>query len=410
MWRSLCSDGWDLLEAGMVCRHLGYHTAVAAFVLPFFNDSYEIIWRENFQCYGNEMSLSECRHIPIQTYDCSGAAGVACDVDAENSVQDMRLVDGYWNSSGRVEVLIGEMWRSVCSDGWDLQEAGMVCRHLGYHTTVAVFVLPFSHDSYEIIWMENFQCNGSEMSLSECRQIPIQKYYCSRAAGVVCDVDAENSVQDIRLVDGYWNSSGRVEVLIGEMWRSVCSDGWDLQEAGMVCRHLGYHTTVDVLVLPFFHDSYEIIWMEKFQCNGSEMSLSECRHIPIQTYHCSRAAGVVCDGKNKLSFYKDVRIAEGYSTSSGRIEVMIDGRWGGVCTDGWNLADARVVCRQLGYQTTIAISVSDDEYGSVWVNDVHCRGNETSLSECKQAQIWQHECSSRYSAGVVCGGKKTLRV
>ncbi|KAJ8034621.1 hypothetical protein HOLleu_21534 [Holothuria leucospilota] len=149
--------------------------------------------------------------------------------------------------------------------------------------------------------------------------------------------------------------------------------------------------------------------MEYFQCSGSEMSLSECSHISIEHYYCAGNAGVVC-GENVL---QDVRLAEGYSNSSGRVEVLIDGEWVGVCTDGWSIADAGVVCRQLGYQTALAvlvIPVSYDQYGPVWVNDVHCRGNETSLSECKQAWIGQHNCSFWYSAGVDCGGKRSLMV
>lgn len=33
----------------------------------------------------------------------------------------------------------------------------------------------------------------------------------------------------------------------------------------------------------------------------------------------------------------------------GRIEICRDNRYGTVCDDRWDVADARVVCRQLGY-------------------------------------------------------------
>ena len=46
---------------------------------------------------------------------------------------------------------------------------------------------------------------------------------------------------DVRLTYRLTNSSGQVEVCMGNRWGIVCDDGsWDRREADVVCRQLGF--------------------------------------------------------------------------------------------------------------------------------------------------------------------------
>ena len=109
-----------------------------------------------------------------------------------------------------------------------------------------------------------------------------------------------------------------------------------------------------------------------------------------------------------------VRLTDGPNPHAGRVEVytnsiggLDNGEWGTICDDSWDILDARVVCRQLGYPDAVAAPLSahyGQGSGSVWFDSVQCLGNELDLFACTHSGVGYHSCKHDEDASVECSG------
>ena len=101
-----------------------------------------------------------------------------------------------------------------------------------------------------------------------------------------------------RLVGGCTAAQGRVEVFFDGQWGTVCDDGFDTDEALVVCRSCGYGMVNAVRPEAFFGegDSNSPIWLDDVDCRGDESEISDCAHLQLGSHNCGHweDVGVEC--------------------------------------------------------------------------------------------------------------------
>jgi hypothetical protein len=100
-----------------------------------------------------------------------------------------------------------------------------------------------------------------------------------------------------------------------------------------------------------------------------------------------------------------VRLVDGNRPCEGRVEVFYSGQWGTVCDDGWDIADANVVCLQVGCGPAVS-APQRARYGQgsgpIWMDDVDCNVRNTHLEQCLFQGWGNHNCGHREDSSAIC--------
>lgn len=217
-----------------------------------------------------------------------------------------------------------------------------------------------------------------------------------------------------------------MEVYANGQWGTVCDDFWGMPEARVVCGQLSYlgcGQAVSALTSAVFGPGSGPIWLDNIHCTGLEANLIYCPNAVLEHHSCGHYedAGVTCHYVEPTLPPSpspstpapvvppiQVRLVGGPNPCSGRVEVFHNYEWGTVCDDFWDVRDAQVVCGQLsdlGCGQAVSASTSaafGTGSGPIWLDNVHCIGDEWNLIYCRSRGLGQHNCRHDEDAGVTC--------
>ena len=107
----------------------------------------------------------------------------------------------------------------------------------------------------------------------------------------------------------------------------------------------------------------------------------------------------------------------GNSTTEGYVEAfdIYKGVWSGVCDTSFDILDAHVICKMMGFNTSIVAltnSAAHEIYGTspsgsnFVLDNLDCSGKENSVFECRLTGELSDNCEATQIAGVKCSPSK----
>ncbi|XP_068521470.1 antigen WC1.1-like isoform X7 [Anas acuta] len=403
-WKAVCHSHFGAKAAEVVCRELQCGTALSVHGAAQLGEGAGPVWDRELQCVGNESVLSFCPTEAPKDKACTHSNGthVTCT--------RFRLVNGSRACEGRVEVAVLGTWGTLCASRWDLSDAHVLCRHLGCGFAESIPGGGHFGRGTGPVWRDSFHCDGTEAHLGQCPVTALGASPCSQenAAAVICSGPAHH--MSVRLVGGRSRCDGHVEVFQHGTWGRVLDEQWDMQKASVVCRQLQCGEAEAAYTPVRAERGLGPVGLRGVRCAGHEADLSLCNTSLPQSMSAAgimEDVGVVCHGSRR------VRLADGAGRCAGRVEIYYQGRWGTVCDDAWDLADAAVVCRQLGCGGALEAAGSarfGEGSGQIWLDGVNCSGAEAALWDCPAKAWGQHSCGHKEDAGVICSEFTALRL
>ncbi|XP_052812440.1 uncharacterized protein LOC128240004 [Mya arenaria] len=294
-----------------------------------------------FECTENEFSCYHTRQcVPLSSrcdgvLDCDDKSDewlncppITTKTPPETLGYEIRLNDGENDTTSQAfgkiiikRIGVDEEFGTICDDGFDLGDAVVICRQLGFIYTVEEHIY-FSSGSSHFgtfegpIWLSNLRCNGSESRLSECASSVWGNHFCSHQQDVSISCGGNNifttMTPDVtstttpattaspessyRLADGEFCWTGRVEIYHGGIWGTICRPRFDALSPppGILCKTLGF--SEDNAEVRYGPPGSGPSFIDRITCSYGS-SLSSCLHNGWDPKVCynNETVYVTCD-------------------------------------------------------------------------------------------------------------------
>ncbi|XP_069054613.1 antigen WC1.1-like [Lepisosteus oculatus] len=406
-WGTICEADFDMKDAEVVCRQLDCGFPAELLRGAHFGEGQGLIRTEEIQCQENETRIHDCPTSTREYQSCSHRNDISL---ACTEYSGYRLVGGPDSCSGRVELQYRGEYRTVCDQYWDLRDATVLCQQLGCGEAVAAPGQAWFGQGSGSRGVDVFDCRGNETHLSQCAVSSWGRAACPHGqdTGIICSSSSLSALDGgVRLSGGESHCDGQVEVHYNSTWGRLLQHSWGYREASVVCRQLGCGSVMQISNSSVYETGDSAVCLTGIQCSGDESHLVNCSSPHTVSCNTGQDVALICSAQRFL------RLVGAGSDCAGRLEVYHNGSWGTVCDDSWDLADSQVVCRQLqcGMTLSAPVPVSFSQgTGPIWLDEVGCLGNESSLWECPSAGWGRHDCGHKEDVRILCSNHTLMRL
>eukprot|EP00662_Eupelagonemidae_sp_cell21_P057258 gene57258-biopygen50431 len=240
-WNTVCDDAWDVNDANVICRMLRYGLAITAYGSAHFGEGTGTILLDDVACSGAEASIQTCSHRGVGSHNCghSEDAGVACAATAAPTAPTSSPTATPTNPTSSPT------------------SAPTVSPQTGAPT-----VSPTAAPTVSPTGAPTDMPTGNPYKPGSPTGAPVTESPSMTPTLL-------NS-WDVRLVGGTNALEGRVEIWHGGAWNTVCDDGWDVNDANVICRMLRYGLAITAYGSAHFGQGTGTILLDDVACSGAD--------------------------------------------------------------------------------------------------------------------------------------------